>query len=716
MTFLAPLYIAGLTALALPIIFHLIRRTPQGRQAFSSLMFLQPSPPRLTRRSRLSNILLLILRGLAVTLLALAFARPFFQNRAQAEPGSGKSKRVAILVDTSASMRRDDLWNQAKAQVDDALKDVSATNDEVGLFFFDRGVRPAMTFAEWNDLDPSKRVAVLKGRVEEATPTWHSTALGEALATTADLLAEAEGSRGGVTPSGGRQLVLISDVQQGSRAETLQGHQWPEHVTLAVKTVAPAKGKATNAAVQAVRETTVDPSDDGSRLRVRVVSQPGATTEQFTLRWADAKGPLANVQPIQAYAPAGRSQIVRVPWPGPGQHADRLVLEGDDADFDNTLYVVRPQREDVRVVYAGSDKPDDPAGLQFYYRSAAGDTVQRKVDIVVKRDDEQLAEPDLLGARLFVVAGSSSVVAREALAQRFADSGGDVLLVLTDAKPGVAEALAKLIGGDAVGVEESVGKNFSLIGRVDVRHPLFAPFADARLGDFTKIHFWKHRRVTLPPNTSAHVLATFDGGDPFLIELPVGRGRIFILTSGWQPADSQLALSTKFVPLMEGWLRRRDGAVVGGQFAVGDPIPLPAPVVNASTTAPAVSRALVDPDGKPLPLAADATVFTEADRPGVYRLTFNGEEQPIAVNLASEESRTAPLAVEDLERWGAKVGKATPPEDLVTRQRQLQRAELENRQKLWQWLIAGVLVLLAAETFVAGRLAHRAPTEPVATA
>jgi hypothetical protein len=270
-----------------------------------------------------------------------------------------------------------------------------------------------------------------------------------------------------------------------------------------------------------------------------------------------------------------------------------------------------------------------------------------------------------------------------------------------------------MVGG-AVGIDEAVGKNFSLIGRIDVRHPLFAPFADARLGDFTKIHFWHHRRVTLPPSTSAHVLAALDSGDPLLIEQPVGKGRVFILTSGWHPADSQLALSTKFVPLVEGWLRRRDNAVVGGQFVVGDAIPLPASVAATSTTAPSTSRSITDPSGKTLPLAADATVFTGTEFPGIYRLTVNGEEQPIAVNLAPDESRTAPLAVEDLERWGAKIGKATPPEDVVTRQRQLQRAELENRQKLWQWLIAGVLLLLAVETFLAGRLARRASAQALA--
>jgi hypothetical protein len=74
MGLLAPLYLAGLAALSLPILFHLIRRTPRGRQTFGSLMFLAPSPPRLSRRSRLDQWLLLLLRAAALALLAMAFA------------------------------------------------------------------------------------------------------------------------------------------------------------------------------------------------------------------------------------------------------------------------------------------------------------------------------------------------------------------------------------------------------------------------------------------------------------------------------------------------------------------------------------------------------------------------------------------------------------------------------------------------------------------
>src|SRR2546421_7818925 len=113
---LAPLYLAGLAALSLPLIFHLVRRTPRGRQEFSSLMFLLPSPPRLTRRSRLDQILLLLLRLAALALLAFAFARPFLREAATLALEEPPARRVAILVDASASMRRSDLWRQGLAR------------------------------------------------------------------------------------------------------------------------------------------------------------------------------------------------------------------------------------------------------------------------------------------------------------------------------------------------------------------------------------------------------------------------------------------------------------------------------------------------------------------------------------------------------------------------------------------------------------------------
>ncbi len=83
MSFLTPLYLLGVLAIAAPIVFHLIRRSPRGEVPFSSLMFLSPSPPRLTRRSRLDNILLLLLRAVGA-LPAGVGVRPAVPPRAGA--------------------------------------------------------------------------------------------------------------------------------------------------------------------------------------------------------------------------------------------------------------------------------------------------------------------------------------------------------------------------------------------------------------------------------------------------------------------------------------------------------------------------------------------------------------------------------------------------------------------------------------------------------
>ena len=77
MSFLYPLFLAGIAAVAAPILLHMIRRHTRNRVTFSSLMFLRTTAPRFRSRSRLEHIALLVLRCIILCLLAFAFARPF---------------------------------------------------------------------------------------------------------------------------------------------------------------------------------------------------------------------------------------------------------------------------------------------------------------------------------------------------------------------------------------------------------------------------------------------------------------------------------------------------------------------------------------------------------------------------------------------------------------------------------------------------------------
>src|SRR5262245_2373728 len=173
MSFLTPLYIAGALFVALPVIFHLIRRTPRDRILFSSLMFLRESPPRVSRRSRLENLLLLVLRGAAVTLLACAFARPFLREPLLAGLSNEDGRIVALLIDTSASMRREDLWQQAISRAAQMMGDLRPP-DQLAVFTFDRHVRQAVGFGEWAELASATRLAWLKEQIGSIGPSWES--------------------------------------------------------------------------------------------------------------------------------------------------------------------------------------------------------------------------------------------------------------------------------------------------------------------------------------------------------------------------------------------------------------------------------------------------------------------------------------------------------------------------------------------------------------
>ncbi len=162
MGLLAPLYALAALAVIGPIVFHLIKRQPTGQQRFSSLMFLSPSPPRLTRRSRLDNLLLLLLRALAILLITAAFARPFFRQESLLDQAT-QGRNIALLVDTSASMQRQEVWDEAMRQASDLLDSLSP-NDLVSLYTIDSKLNTVIGIDSNRVTDPARNGRVCSVR------------------------------------------------------------------------------------------------------------------------------------------------------------------------------------------------------------------------------------------------------------------------------------------------------------------------------------------------------------------------------------------------------------------------------------------------------------------------------------------------------------------------------------------------------------------------
>ncbi|HPC95198.1 MAG TPA: BatA domain-containing protein [Sedimentisphaerales bacterium] len=695
MSFLHPLFLAGVAAIGVPILLHMIRRHTRKRITFSSLMFVRTTAPRLRNRSRIENLSLLILRCLLLGLLALAFARPLLSRQAP-ETVTHQGRRMVLLVDTSASMRRAGLWNQAIAEVRSVLSDIQPT-DRLCLMTFDRGAKTQIGFDQWVALDLPQRAAAVMDCLADLSPGWASTDLGGALATAAEALEDDAVSDSRQT-GGVRQIVLISDLQQGSRLDALQTYEWPETTELLIRPVV--CRSTTNAALEWVihrdHRTSADANDAPT---IRVINTLEATVEQFQLRWTHEPTEPA----FDVYVPAGRSFVVKVPTPRDSSTTHRLILAGDDHDFDNTLYIAPRLQQQIRILCISNDEPNDPRGMLYYVRQAFKASGRRNAQVTFRRTDETLVPDEVAAAHLVVLTEAAHAENLGAL-RRHVEAGGSVLLAMKSTT--AATVLSALAGIGNINCEEANAGRYAMLGQIEFAHPLLSVFADPRFGDFTKVHFWKYRRVDLAVFPDARVLAWYDSDDPAWFEVPRGRGTVVVMTSGWQPADSDLALSSKFVPLLYSILEY-GGALAGtqAQYFVGDAVPVARPAAS-----PSENVRIRKPDGSTVVLDRGAETFTQTDMPGIYGIESAGGTRPFAVNVPVSESRTDPMEIEELEKRGLSLKPlrpvATGPLTKVAIHRGM--AETESEQKLWRWVLVAALIVLWMETWLAGWLTRPA--------
>lgn len=103
MQFLFPAFLFALAALAIPVIIHLFHFRRFKKVYFTNVRFLKEVKEETSARSRLRNLLVLLMRLLAVAFLVFAFAQPFIpQEDAEVQQGN---KAVSLFIDNSFSMQ-----------------------------------------------------------------------------------------------------------------------------------------------------------------------------------------------------------------------------------------------------------------------------------------------------------------------------------------------------------------------------------------------------------------------------------------------------------------------------------------------------------------------------------------------------------------------------------------------------------------------------------
>ena len=328
-----------------------------------------------------------------------------------------------MLLDTSASMRREDLWPQARAKAEQLLRAATPV-DSVALMTFDQRVHPLLNFEQWNSLGSGDRVSSSIQLLNQVAPTWQGTHLGNALISAVEALEDVNGREKDTT--GVRQVVVISDLQEGAHLDGLQGYEWPRGIEFILEPVKPKK--PANAGLQLVMEREEsDLAAPDAPPRVRVSNSADSNREQFKLGWQPSGDAAFVGGAIDVYVPPGQNSIFQAPPIPSGLREQRLSLVGDDHDFDNALYVVPPRAEQIPVLYLGDESPRDSTQPLYYLRRAFQQTRMQAVQILIRTNGAPVMATNLSVAQLAIVSESMNDELTK-LARQLLDAGKTVVL------------------------------------------------------------------------------------------------------------------------------------------------------------------------------------------------------------------------------------------------------------------------------------------------
>ena len=685
MAFLAPLFLIGLGALAVPVIIHMIQRERKEVVEFPSLMFVRKIPFHSFRRQRIRHWFLLLLRCLAFILLIAAFARPFFQAPSVAAVTSG-AREVVILLDRSYSMAYADRWDRARAAAADVVDGLGA-DDRATLIFFDSG-------AEVGPRSMTDRGS-LRGLVDAAELGAGTTRYGPALKLAEGIFEDSSLPR--------LEAVLISDFQQ-SGFESASGIRFPEG-TLVTPIAVGDEARANVSVAGVLFQREYFSGRERVAVSARVTNRGGEPVAGLDVT-LELEG--RELEALVTDLPANGASTVdfAAVTLDDASMTGAVRIEGDTLPTDDVFHFVITPGQVVHVLLVGHERADAEAGL--YLERSLGIGSSPSFDVAATTIGNFDASD--LGGRQVVILNDTPPPSGAALAalQGFVEGGGGLLVVSGERSAWTSDA--GLLPGTIGSPLDRAGRG-GAIGFVDYSHPVFELFGAPRSGDVTTARFFRYR--PLDPAESSVVLARYDDGNPVLAERRVGSGTVLLWASTLDSFWNDLALKPVYLPFVHRVVQHLAGYVPPTPwYYAGQVLDLAGQPGLAAVTTDEAELVGVSPSGQRVPVTeGERAGFLALDEQGLYEIhdaTAPGDSLlTLAVNVDLQESDLTTVDPEELA--SAVTGRAGGERETADAPaRTFSPEDLERRQGIWWYLLVVAFCLLVGETVVSNRLSRRA--------
>jgi len=650
---LQPAFLLGALALGIPVLLHLIHRQRYPNVRFSTLDFFERTVKHNTLQTRLIDVLLLILRLVALALLVLACARPYLETESGGAPAA-----VVIVLDNSGSMSCSLPGEGSGKTALEAAKQ-SALRVVEGL---QAGDRVAILPTVGPRLDrlvygTDSALEFLEGVRQE-----HQTGdLGAALEIGASLVSTQTGELG-------RDLIIFSDGHACEWSGVPPLDAVPAKTTLYHYSRA-AEG---NLAVAGV-ELSEEPAPAGVPVRISVAVQNFG---------AKASGPVKVELTLHTYGGAFTPIAIRSIPPGETRVVDfthvfhsrdlqggfAMVSGAEDTyRADNTYYFIPAVRDVVRaLVVNGVESSRASERASFFLTRALQPTgtdsggAGLSPVLVDEADASQLKSKVFYDYSVVVTANMGRFSGKDAAKFKEYIRHGGAWLAFLGSQTDIAayNALGLLPGTLKVLHRPAMSV---ILEDFDRQNRALSWFARQGRGELSLFSFSRYFEFAADSTDGTRVLATYSDGRPAIIEGRYGDGRVMAFTSNCHTDWADMPLRPAFLVMAQRLVEYLAGGLQPGlaqaQHYVGGSL------FEPKTKGPFVAdRVFVDPEGEVLecvdeesgtrcvPVRAPGIYFAQPRQDAVEVEGLMLDRRPHAVNVPLSESGPEFLPLEDLAK------------------------------------------------------------------
>ena len=701
MGFLAPLMLAGVLAIGVPIAIHLIGRRRAVVVKFAALDFLLATKRRTARRLQLRERLLLAVRATVCLAIAIALAKPFTScERKGPQVTRGPQAAVLVIDDSFAAGYQLDERTWLRHASEEARKILTQLGPEAEVTI----VRASEGADQPTEL--TRDHLRLRDQLLSLEPSARPADTTRALARAAQLLSASSHAR--------KTVFLVSlAANTGFHGESPWGKEGPTLVPIDLR-----PPKMPNVAVTALR---ADPDPGAGSRGVSFDAEVGNFSDapkkvELQLAIADRVVARGNLE-IGSGEKKTKRFLAALP-PGTRATDATVSLVGDALAIDDKRWVRASLRDEVRVLLVDGDPRTVRHDDELFYVEAAlrpGDredsgtsvhaiTAEELAGIDPKaRSGASAPAIELADFDVVVLANVAALPAeRVAILADWVRAGGGILVAPGDRVDSAAydrtmlpllpQSLRDPIDTTwGASLEERDSRALRLV-KWEPDHPIFTSFSK----DGPELADAKFYKISLLGPTTAtadrKVLARFTNGAAALVEGSIGTGRTLLFTSTLDRDWNDLPIHRGFLPLLQQTVRhlaRKHSFGVETEHLVGSSVVLPTgDLRKLEVRGPDGVGAVFEGDR----IAGRSSVrYGKTDHPGVYRVigtdqtdaTRERDELAFVVNLDPRGSDLTRAKTSALPTSGS--GSIIAP------------ADNQRRVELWHALAAIVLLLLLAE-------------------